>query len=86
MFQSAMSILPLPRVVASSSCVIARRWALSFASAFTARGQKDRAFELERVYATKDSARWAFKGHPWLKSLEQDARYEEFLRKMNLPE
>ena len=45
----------------SSSCVIAGRWALGFAFAYTARGQKDRAFELERAYATKDWALRAFK-------------------------
>ena len=56
-----MSILLRPRVVASLSCVIAGRWALGFAFAYTARGQKDRAFELERAYATKDWALWAFK-------------------------
>jgi TolB-like protein len=62
-------------------------WPLGFAFAYAARGQRDRALEsLERAYATKDSALWAIKGHPWLKSLEQDARYKAFLRKMNLPE
>jgi TolB-like protein/Tfp pilus assembly protein PilF len=61
--------------------------AMWIAEAYAFRGEKDRAFEwLERAYAQKDTWLWSIKGDPLLKSIEDDPRYNAFLRKMRLLE
>ena len=49
-------------------------------------GEKDQAFEwLERAYREYDS--WMFQIHdPLWDSLRSDPRYQDLLRRMNLPE
>jgi TolB-like protein/Flp pilus assembly protein TadD len=61
--------------------------ALLVAEAYAYRSQKDAAFEwLDRSFAQRDNSLYTLKGAPLFKSLEGDARYTAFLRKMNLPE
>ena len=61
--------------------------AMGIAEAHAMRGDNDRAFAwLDRAYAQKDFNLYYIKGDPLLKNLEQDARYQAFLRKMKLPE
>jgi len=62
-------------------------WPMSVAEAHAFVGHKDLAFEwLRRAYDEKDTTLYWIKGDPLLRSLEADARYKLFLRKMNLPE
>ena len=62
-------------------------WPMSIAEAHAFVGHKDLAFEwLRRAYDEKDTTLYWIKGDPLLRSLEADARYKLFLRKMNLPE
>jgi TolB-like protein len=59
--------------------------AMWIAEAHAFRGDRDQAFAwLERAYAQKDIFLWTAKSDPLLKSLERDARFKAFLRKMNL--
>ncbi len=61
--------------------------AKGIADAYAYRGELDQAFAwLERAYSQKDSALYLIKSDPYFKSLQEDARYKAFLRKMNLPE
>jgi tetratricopeptide (TPR) repeat protein len=61
--------------------------AMEIAEVYAVRAQKDLALSwLDRAYAQKDIFLWLIKGDPLLKNLEGDARYEAFLRKMNLPQ
>jgi adenylate cyclase len=62
-------------------------WPSETARAYAFRGEKNRAFEwLDRAYELRDPDIYTFKGDPLFKNLENDPRYKEFLRKMNLPE
>jgi predicted Zn-dependent protease len=50
------------------------------------RGERDQAFAwLERAYSQRDGGLIGVKGDPLLRSLEPDARYAAFLKKMRLP-
>jgi TolB-like protein len=61
--------------------------AFEIANVYAYRGQPDEAMHwLERAYAQKDPGLIYVKVEQPLKSLEGDARYKAFLRKMNLPE
>jgi TolB-like protein/Flp pilus assembly protein TadD len=61
--------------------------AFEIANVYAYRGQPDEALHwLERAYAQKDPGLVYVKAEQPLKSLEGDARYKAFLRKMNLPE
>jgi len=63
------------------------RWAYGIAEVHAYRGEIDQAFAwLDRAYQQKDVALYRVKGDPLLRNLESDARYNAFLRKMNLPE
>jgi tetratricopeptide (TPR) repeat protein len=65
----------------------AERAAYLIAEAHAVRGEKSQAFSwLDRAYAQRDSWLVSIKGDPLLRTLEGDARYKAFLRKMNLPE
>jgi len=56
------------------------------AEAYAFRGQSDKAFEgLERVYQQRDGGLTDIKIDPLLKSLRQDARYAQLVRKMHFP-
>jgi tetratricopeptide (TPR) repeat protein len=56
------------------------------ACVYAFRGEADRAFEwLERSYTRADTGLVWLKADPHLKSLERDARWAPFLRKMRLP-
>jgi serine/threonine-protein kinase len=66
---------------------LAKTEAFTIAQVHGFRRENDLAFMwLDRAYTQKDTALFAIKGHPLLKSLEGDPRYKAFLRKMNLPE
>ena len=41
---------------------------------------------LDKAYAVKDGDLYFIRNEPLMRSLENDARYKAFLRKMNLPE
>jgi predicted Zn-dependent protease len=57
------------------------------ASVYAFRGESDEAMHwLERAYAQKDSSLIYIKVEWPLRSLQGDARFKAFLRKMNLPE
>ena len=61
--------------------------AYMISNAYAIRGQSDEAIHwLERAYAQKDSGLYYVKVEMPLKSLETDARFKAFLKKMNLPE
>jgi TolB-like protein/Tfp pilus assembly protein PilF/predicted Ser/Thr protein kinase len=56
------------------------------ACVYAFRGEADRAFEwLERSYTQRDTGLIWLKTDPHLKSLERDARWAPFLKKMRLP-
>ena len=56
------------------------------ACVYAFRGEADRAFEwLEQSYTQRDTGLIWLKTDPHLKSLERDARWGHFLRKMRLP-
>jgi tetratricopeptide (TPR) repeat protein len=56
------------------------------ACVYAFRGDADRAFEwLERAYTRRDTGLVWLKTEPHLKSLERDARWMPFLKKMGLP-
>ena len=66
------------------------RWgdtgAFYVAQAHAYRGDHDLSMEwLERAYLQKDAALAEIVGEPLFKSMANDPRYKEFLRKMNLP-
>jgi TolB-like protein len=62
-------------------------WPMAVAEANAFVGHKNLAFEwLQRAHDEKDTTLYWIKGDPLLRSLEADARYKLFLRKMNLPE
>ena len=49
------------------------------------RNQGDQAFKwLELAYTQRDGGLINLLGNPWLKNIEQDARYEPFVEKMKL--
>ncbi len=61
-------------------------WAYTIACIHAYRGESHAAFVwLERAFTQKDGRLWAIKGDPFLRPLEGDPRYKEFLRKMKLP-
>jgi tetratricopeptide (TPR) repeat protein len=61
-------------------------WWLGAARAHAFRGQKDQALqELEKAYSERSGDLYLIKSDPFMKSLDGDARYKTFLRKMNLP-
>jgi TolB-like protein/DNA-binding winged helix-turn-helix (wHTH) protein/Flp pilus assembly protein TadD len=56
------------------------------AEAYAFRGQRDKAFEwLERAYRQRDGGLTDIQIDPLLKSLRQDPRYAELIRKMHFP-
>lgn len=56
------------------------------ASVYAFRGESDKAFEwLDRAYRQRDVSLMFVKVDPLLKSLRQDPRYADLLRKMHLP-
>jgi tetratricopeptide (TPR) repeat protein len=60
--------------------------AFQIAEAYAFRGETDKAFEwLQRAYSQRDGGLVELKGNPLLKSLDRDARYAAFLKKMRLP-
>ncbi len=65
----------------------AEQWPYGVAEVHAYRGEIDRAFTwLDRAYRQKDVTLYRVKGDPLLRNLETDARYEMFLRRMNLPQ
>jgi TolB-like protein/Flp pilus assembly protein TadD len=61
--------------------------AYAIAQVHAYRGEIDQAFGwLDRAYLQKDVALYRVKGDPLLRTLESDARHQEFLRRMNLLE
>jgi TolB-like protein/tetratricopeptide (TPR) repeat protein len=62
-------------------------WPSEIARVHAFRGELDEAMQwLERAYAMKDEDLYAIKHDLLLKKLEQDPRYQAFLRKMNFPD
>ena len=60
--------------------------ALQVAMVYAARGERDHAFDwLERAYAQKDPGLSDIQTEPWFRSLQTDARWGAFIRKMGLP-
>jgi TolB-like protein/DNA-binding winged helix-turn-helix (wHTH) protein/Flp pilus assembly protein TadD len=56
------------------------------AQVYAYRGESDKAFEwLDRAYEQRDPGLPEIKSNPLFKSLHQDPRYTQFLRKMRLP-
>lgn len=56
------------------------------AEAYAYRGEADSAFEwLEKAYASRDGGLSEIKGDPFMKKIEGDQRYVEFMKKMKLP-
>jgi len=56
------------------------------AEVYAYRGEADRAFEwLERAYSSRDGGLSEIKGDPFMKKIEGDRRYVEFIKKMKLP-
>jgi TolB-like protein len=56
------------------------------ADVYAWRGEKDKAFQwLERAYKQRDGGLANLKADPLLATLRTDARYTDFLKKMNLP-
>jgi len=73
--------------LARTTKAYAERSAYSIAQVHAYRGEIDQAFTwLELAYQQKDVALYRIKGDPLLGNLESDARYQKFLRKMNLLE
>ena len=61
-------------------------WAFQIAEVWGFRGESSKALEwLERAYAQHDPGLAHLKGNPCFKVLEDDPRYEAFLKKMGLP-
>ena len=61
--------------------------AYGIAEVYAYRGEIDQAFAwLDRAYRQRDVLLYRIKGNPLLMTLEADARYKTFLRKMKLPE
>jgi hypothetical protein len=61
--------------------------AWGIAEVYGFRGQSEEAMHwLERAYAQKEPTLFLVKASQPLKSLEPDARFKAFLRKMNLPD
>jgi hypothetical protein len=61
--------------------------AVDIAEIHAYRGEIDQALKwLDRAYEQRDESLAHIKGDPFLRNLEQDARYRAFLRKMKLPE
>ena len=62
-------------------------WAYGIAEVYAYRGEIDQAFAwLDRAYRQRDVLLYRIKGNPLLRTLEADARYKTFLRKIKLPE
>jgi len=81
--RKAESDAALARVISE----LGNRRAFQIAEVCAFRGDRDQAFQwLERAYAQQESDVQYIKVDVPLKSLESDPRYEDFLRKMNLPE
>ncbi|MGP0055915.1 MAG: TPR end-of-group domain-containing protein, partial [Steroidobacteraceae bacterium] len=81
--RKAESDAALARVISE----LGNRRAFQIAEVCAFRGDRDQAFQwLERAYAQQESDLQYIKVDVPLKSLESDPRYEDFLRKMNLPE
>ncbi len=60
--------------------------AFEIATIYAFRNQTDEAFEwLDRGYAQRDPSLMSTKMEPLLKNLHDDARFAEFLKKLNLP-
>lgn len=60
--------------------------AYQIAEAHAYRGEVDKSFAwLDRSYQQRDPCTPEFKADPLMKSLRQDPRYGELLKKMNLP-
>lgn len=60
--------------------------AFQIATVYAFRGQSDKAFEwLDRAYRQRDGGLLGLKLDPLLKTLRQDPRYTDLLRKMHLP-
>ena len=56
------------------------------AEAYAYRGEADSAFKwLEKAYASRDGGLSEIKGDPFMKKIEGDRRYVEFMKKMKLP-
>jgi TolB-like protein/DNA-binding winged helix-turn-helix (wHTH) protein len=67
--------------------LIAKDDATQLARVYAWRGETDKAFEwLERAYIKREPALTWLKIDPFLRSLHNDARYKNLLRKINLPE
>jgi TolB-like protein len=65
----------------------AKEGAYQIAEVFAWRGEKDQAFEwLERAYRQRDGGLSQIKSESTLRSLRTDPRFNQFLRKMKLPE
>jgi TolB-like protein/DNA-binding winged helix-turn-helix (wHTH) protein len=61
-------------------------WAVQIAQIYVYRGELEKAFEwLDRAYRQHDGGLTFLKVDPILKSLHQDPRYTELLKKMHLP-
>jgi len=61
-------------------------WPFGMAEAYAFRGDADKAFQwLDRAYTQKDELEF-IKGDPTFRKVDQDPRYNAFLRKMNLLE
>jgi tetratricopeptide (TPR) repeat protein len=61
-------------------------WACQIAEVYAYRGESDKAFEwLDRAYRQRDGGLMFVKIDPLLKSLHEDSRYSELLKKMHLP-
>jgi len=59
--------------------------AYQIAEVYAYRGESDPAFRwLDRAYSQRDGGLTEIKGDPLMKSIEHDARYAEFLKKMRL--
>ena len=60
--------------------------AYQVAEVYAYRGEADTVFEwLEKAYALRDGGLSELKGDPFMKNIEKDPRYKEFLNKMKLP-
>ncbi len=60
--------------------------AYQVAEVYAFRGDADGAFEwLEKAYASRDGGLSELKGDPFMKKIEKDSRYKNFLKKMKLP-
>jgi TolB-like protein/DNA-binding winged helix-turn-helix (wHTH) protein len=74
---------------AALAALIAKYYTLApyqIAQVYAYRGQSDKSFEwLERAYKQRDPGLPEIKSNPLFKSLRNDSRYRELLKKMHLP-